>query len=304
MRPSTFAHPAVPRRRWRVVLMCLAMACLGLALTGAPALAKEKNPDDVLHKEDFAKFQNCPLNVAEACLYGETLEGEFKLGSKTTAIVNPVILQGGLAYLGAVTLPLLPPRFGAEEASKTPQPVPGGLTGISELIGGPVNATAEQAGTIIVTATNLGFGRGIAVEFPIKIHLENETLGPNCYIGSDEEPVVLKLTDGTTEPPEGVEPMKGKIGTNKGIDKSRIAEFVNNTLVDNTFAVPGVHGCGTTSLLEPVINTAVDVGIGLPSAAGTSHAVLTGNQFTALGKWVTKYDGKIIKAKEKAEKAK
>ena len=235
MRPSTIG--------WRGLLACMAIACLALAMTSAPALAKgEKNPDDILHKEDFLKFQNCPMEVAKACLYGETLEGEFKLGNKTTTLVNPTILQGGLAFLGAVTLPLLPPRFGADEVSKSPQPVPGGLTGVSELIGGPVNATAEQAGTIIVTATNLGFGHDTAVEFPIKIHLENENLGPNCYIGSDAEPVVLKLTDGTTKPPEGVEPMTGKIGVNKGIDKARIAAFYNNTLVDNTFEVPGSDG--------------------------------------------------------------
>jgi hypothetical protein len=299
MRPSTIVHRVAPSRRWSALLACLAMACLALAMTSAPALAKgEKNPDEILHKEDFLKFQNCPMEVAKACLYGETLEGEFKLGSKTTQIVNPVILQGGLPFLGTLTVPLLAPRFGAEEASKTPQPVPGGLTGISELIGGPVNATAERAGTIEVTPTNLGFGRNIAVVFPIKIHLENENLGPNCYIGSDAEPVVLHLTDATTEPPEGVEPISGKVGTNKGIDKSRIAAFYNNTLVDNTFPVPAATGCGE-GLLETVLTAAVNAGIGLPSPAGTSKAVLTGNQFTALSTWVSKYDKKAIKAKEK-----
>ena len=45
----------------------------------------------------------------------------------------------------------------------------------------------------------------------------------------------LNLTDGTTSPPEGTEPISGKIGTIKGIDKSRISAFYNNTMVDNTF---------------------------------------------------------------------
>src|SRR6185437_13676471 len=236
---------------WRGLIACLAMACMALAITSAPALAKEKSPDQILHKEDFVKFQNCPVDVAEACLYGETLSGEFKLGNKTTELVNPTILQGGLAFLSTLTLPLLPPRFGAEEVSKSPQPVPGGLTGVSPLIGGEVFATAERAGTINVTAVDLGFGHDTAVEFPIKIHLENENLGPNCYIGSDEEPVLLKLTDGTTKPPEGVEPISGKIGTIKGIDKARISAFYGNTLVDNTFAVPAAKGCGTNEILEP-----------------------------------------------------
>ena len=140
MRPSTI----VPSRGWRTMLMCLALGCLALAFTSSPALAKEKNPDDILHKEDFLKFQNCPTNLGEACLYGETLSGEFKLGNKTTELVNPTILQGALEYEGLGTLPLIPPRFGAEEVSKSPQPVPGGLTGVSPLIGGEVTATANR----------------------------------------------------------------------------------------------------------------------------------------------------------------
>ena len=59
-----------------------------------------------------------------------------------------LILQGALEYEGLGTLPLIPPRFGADEVSKTAQPVPGGLTGVSPLIGGEVTATAEQAGPL------------------------------------------------------------------------------------------------------------------------------------------------------------
>lgn len=302
MRPSTIDHSATPSRRWRGVLASLALACLALAMMSTPALAKEKDPTQVLHKEDFLKFQNCPIDVAKGCLYGETLEGEFKLGSKTTTLVNPTILQGGLAYIGTTTLPMIPPRFGAEQVSKTSQPIPGGLTGVNELIGGPASATAEQAGTIMVTSVFLGFGHDIAVEFPIKIHLENENLGPNCYIGSDEEPVMLRLTDGTTSPPEGVEPMSGKVGDNKGLDKGRVIAFFNNTLVDNTFAVPAAKNCGTSALVEPIITAAVNAAIGLPAAPGVSHAILTGNQFTSFSNWVAKYDAKAIKAKEKAKK--
>jgi hypothetical protein len=282
----------------KLLIACLALACLALAAMSAPAFA-EKDPDQVLHKEDFLKFQNCPIDVGKGCLYGETLSGEFKLGNKTTELVNPTVLQGGLPYIGTTTLTMIPPRFGAEQVSKSPQPIPGGLTGISPLLGGEASATAEQAGPIVVTAVFLGFGHDIAVEFPIKIHIENENLGPNCYIGSDAEPVMLRLTDGVTSPPEGVEPIEGKIGENRGLDKGRIIAFFNNTLVDNTFAVPAAKGCGE-GVLEPVLTAAVNAGIGLPSPAGTSHAILTGNQFTSFSNWVAKYDKKAIKAKEKA----
>jgi hypothetical protein len=284
----------------RGVRSALAAVCLVLAATASASAAPD--PNSKLNKAEFAKFVNCPIDLGKGCLYGETLEGEFKLGSKTTPIVNPTILQGGLAYIGTETLPMIPPRFGAEELSKVSQPLPGGLTGLTEIVGGPVNATAELAGTPVVTAVFLGFGHDTAVELPIKVHLENELLGPNCYIGSDAEPVVLKLTDGTTKPPAGTEPISGKIGTNEGRDKGRLIAFINNTLVDNTFAVPAAKNCGTNALLEPVITAAVNVGAGLPAAPGVSRAVLTGNQFTTFSNWVEKYDKKLLKEKEHPKK--
>jgi hypothetical protein len=293
MRPLRHLHEHISRRRGLRLLAAGAVVCFSL-LGSATAFAS-------VNKAEFAKFVNCPIAAGKACLYGEVLSGEFKMGSKAVPLTNPTILQGGMAYLGTTTLPIIPPLYGAEELSKASQPIPGGLTGITEIIGGPVSATAELAGTVNVTAVFLGFGHGTAVELPIKVHLENEILGPNCYIGSEAEPVVLKLTDGTTEPPAGTEPMTGKIGTNEGRDKGRILDFVNNTLVDNTFAVPAATGCGT-GLLAPVINAAVNLDAGLPSAPGKSYAIMNGNQFTSFSEWVGKYDKKLIKEKTNPKK--
>jgi hypothetical protein len=305
MRPFQTFKQRLAGRGKRGALAVTAVTCLALAAGVAPASAA-KDPNSKLNKAEFQKFINCPITEGKGCLYGETLEGEFVLGSmkKVTPIVNPQILQGGLAFIGTDTLPLIPPRFGAEELSKTSQVVPGGLTGLSESIGGEVKATAELAGTPIITAVFLGFGHDTAVELPIKVHLENELLGPNCYIGSDTEPVVLKLTDGTTKPPEGVEPISGKIGTNEGRDKGRLLTFIDNTLVDNTFSVPAAKNCGTSALLEPVITGVVNTGIGLPATPGQSKAVLTGNQYTTFSNWVEKYDKKALKAKAKEEAGK
>lgn len=295
MRPSQTLKEHMPGRGRRGALAGLAVACLALAVGATPALAKTSKV-----KEEFAKFINCPIEVAKGCTYGETLSGEFHMGNKSVPITNPVVLQGGLAYIGTETLPLLAPRFGVEAMSKTSQPIPGGLTGVSELIGGPVSATAEIAGplsNVLITAVFLGFGHDTAVTLPIKVHLENENLGEDCYIGSDTEPIVLSLTDGTTKPPEGTEPISGKIGTNEGRDKGRIITFMNNTLVDNTFAVPAATGCGTSPLLEPVITALVNTAAGLPSAAGKNTAILNGNFYTTFSQWVAKYD-KIKKAKK------
>jgi hypothetical protein len=281
----------------------MALSCVALAAGATPASA-EKDPLNKINKAEFLKFINCPIEQGKACLYGETLSGEFKIGNKSTTLVNPSVLQGGLAYLGTDTLPMIPPRFGAEELQRAPQPVPGGLTGVSEEIGGPTTATAELAGTPIVTAVFLGFGHDTAVELPIKVHLENQELGPNCYIGSDAEPIVLHLTDGTTHPPEGTEPMTGKVGKNEGRDKGRLITFIENTLVDNTFPVPAAKGCGTSPVSEPAITAAVNSAEGLPAAPGKSYAILNGNQFSTWSTWVEKYDKKALKQKAKEEAGK
>ena len=299
MRPlETHEGRSLPGRLAAAIALA-AIAVLALAATPALAVPGKVN------KADFARFQNCPIEKGEACLYGETLEGEFKIGNKTTPLTNPVILQGGLIDLKEFKeYPLYPPRFGAEEASKSPQTVPGGLTGLSEAVGGPVIAVAEQAGTIEVAPVRLLGDKGAGVVLPIKVHLENEQLGPNCYIGSDAEPIVLHLTDGTTEPPEGTEPISGSIGKAGAVDKLRMLQFIDSSLVDNTFPVPAATGCGTSALLEPVITALVNVDEGLPAAAGKSYAILTGNQYATTTPWVVKYDKKLLEEKEGKRKAK
>lgn len=281
-----------------------------MALIGAasPAMAKEASNEikGKAAREVFKKFVDCPLSSGEYCTYAETLSGEFKLGSKTAPIENPLVLQGGLKSLGTlqeITMPLSPPLYGAEMLTRTPQKLPGGLTGIGEWLGGEVRATAEliNGGTVLVAPANL-FGTEPAVTLPIKVHLQNELLGENCYIGSDEDPVVLHLTDFTTTPPTGTEPISGKRGETISIDTGRGLELRGNTLVDNSFAVPPATGCGTNALLVPVVTALVNADAGLPAAAGKNVAILNGNIINAKSMWVAKYDKKEIKAKEKAAK--
>jgi len=304
MRPLRDLHEHLFRRRRLGLLAATATLCLSLAGAG-PALA-EKNPLNKINKEEFAKFVNCPIAESALCLYAEVLSGEFKIGNKAVPLTNPTTLQGGQAHVGGTSLaPILAPLFGAETLSAVSQPVPGGLTGLTASIGGPVSATAELAGTPNASAAAIGYGlEQTAVELPIKVHLENENLGPNCYIGSDADPIVLKLTDATTKPPAGTEPISGKVGTNEGRDKGRLLTFIDNTMVDNTFAVPAATGCGTNALLEPIITAAVNADEGLPAEPGKSYAILTGNQYATYPEWVAKYDAKLLKEKSKVKKTK
>lgn len=298
---SSFEHGAGSGTRvLRARAIFVALAALAALWIALPSSASAER----INKEDFLRFINCPVEKSNECTYGETLAGEFKMGSKTVPITNPVILQGGMenfSLLSKEPLPLVAPRFGAEALSRTSQPIPGGLTGISELVGGPASATAELAGPvsgITVTPYSLASTNGIGVVLPIKVHLENEDLGPECYIGSDAEPIVLHLTDGTTEPPSGTTPISGKEGVTEGHDKD-IIEFRNNTLVDNTFAVPGAKNCGPNPALYSVITPVVNLAAGLPAEAGKNSAELTGNLFVTPSVDVVKYIKKAIKAKEK-----
>jgi hypothetical protein len=255
-------------------------------------------------KEEFAPFANCPVETAQWCMVATTTSGEFKLDLKTTQIVNPVILQGGLATEAFGDQPLIGPTSG-EAVSKTAQPVPGGLTGISESIGGTVTATAELVGppsAVIIDKGNLLAQSGTAVTLPIRVKLDNENVGEECFIGTEAEPIVLHLTTGTTAPPFPGQPITGSRGTLESAGRSKIVKVKGNSLVDNDFAVPGATGCG--GALSPLLDAVVDAGIGIPSPAGTNTAVMSGELEETASVWAAKYKPKVKKPKkEKKPKA-
>ncbi len=287
------------RARMRALVITTTLATsVGALAAATPAVATNA------FKEEFAPFANCPVETAQWCMVATTTSGEFKLDLKTTQIVNPVILQGGLATDAFGDQPLIGPTSG-EAVSKTAQPVPGGLTGISESIGGPVTATAELVGppsSVIVDKGNLLAQSGTAVTLPIRVKLDNENLGEECFIGTEAEPIVLHLTTGTTAPPFPGQPITGSRGTLESAGRSKIVKVKGNSLVDNDFAVPGATGCGGT--LSPLLDAVVDAGIGIPSPAGTNAAVMSGELEETASVWAAKYKPKVKKPKkEKKPKA-
>lgn len=250
----------------------------------------------------------------EACIAGKTESGEFVIGTRKTKvpIEKAITLQGGLEE--EVAAEFRNPFVEAADdntLSKTPQKVPGGLLGIkcSEIKGEGkheeearkrcektfeegilgVHATTELAlpappatlGSIFLSEASLAEPLlyevyGIpALGLPVKVKLENQLLGNECYIGSSTEPIVLKLTTGTTKPPPPNEPITGSPGEFGSRGEGRILVISKNSLVDNLFAVPGVKGCGGKAL-EGVIDPIVDAKLGLPSPAGYNTAILNG----------------------------
>jgi len=268
-----------------------AIAMAAMLLVPAQALASSHHPTG-----EFAQFDECPLSHAElyACVYSESNGGFFELGAKNVPLENPVILQGGiepdLSFVGAEN---------GETLSKTPQPVPGGLLGIvapgwwpgwlrawfnqqinNGLTG--VQATVELAGpasNVEVNTLNLLLEKGTALSLPTKIKLSNPILGSNCYIGSDSSPVVIDFTTGETSPPPPNEPIHGAAGTFELNEAETLVTLSGGSLVNNSFAAPGAHGCGgwLSLFIDPLVNSIV----GLPSPAGTNTAILEGKLQTA-----------------------
>jgi hypothetical protein len=243
---------------------------LGAVVTAFAVLGGASTASAAGIQQEFKAFSDCPLNAPEitVCVVSKVTSGEFVIGSKTVPINKTVTLQGGLKESGELI-----PAADGNTLSKTPLQLPGGLAGVELL---PplteVTATAELAGTPFVSVTNTFTRKGTAVSLPIKVKLDNPTLGNSCYIGSSSEPVTLNLTTGTTSPPPPNQPISGN-GGKFGQATFGVVELTGISLVDNAFSAPGVNGCGALPLL---IDPAVDLDAGLPAAAGHNTAIMNG----------------------------
>jgi len=273
---------------------CAALLLVVVAVAGLAGSASAKLTGN------YTRFANCPYKNPEAskCILATTVGGEVVLGSKTVPIVNPAVLQGAYGEGDAEgNAKFIAPTSGPA-LSKAPQPVPGGLAGLVNCkeitnfilktscewtfengVTG-VNATLElarPASEIVVNENNLGGEIGTALKLPVKIHLENPFLGSSCYVGSSSSPIIWNLTSGTTNPPPPNKPIKGTAGELEFLEGGSILETKGTTMVDNSWAAPGVNGCG--GLLSLVLDPVVDVSAGLPAAAGKNTAVLVNDIF-------------------------
>jgi hypothetical protein len=263
--------------------MTAALAALVLAST---ALAASHNP-----KGEYTQFNECPLNrtTITDCVVSVSSGGYFTVGKKTVPLVNPVTLQGG--FEGAEDEIEF---YGAENGdtlSKTPQPVPGGLLGITAPTWWPkfiqdwfnnqinegltgVNATVELTGpskgltNIHLNTENLLESTGTALGLPVKIKLANAILGSSCYIGSEGSPVQIDFTTGTSGALTG---SPGSVSFNPTFT---IITIAGGKLVNNAFAAPAASGCGGifSFLVDPLVNSI----LGLPAGSGANSAVLEG----------------------------
>jgi hypothetical protein len=286
------------KRRSTARAVCASLTVVAIGVLGIV-------PSASAHKGEFARFNNCPSTNPSAwkCIQSITRGGKVVLGKKTVPIVNPVTLQGAFTEENEATAfsEFIGASNGAPTLTPVPQPVPGGLSGLvncKEISNGilrgicegifengltGVNSTLElarPANQIKISQLNLVFEEGVALQLPVKVHLENPLLGSSCYIGSSTTPLIWKLTTGETTPPPPNLSIHGFSGTISPVEGGLIAKFTGNKLVDNAWSAPEASGCGGFPweyILDPIINASV----GVPAAAGKNTAILENEVFVA-----------------------
>lgn len=276
-------------RNTRNRALAVGAAAIATAAVMAPA-AVAQSPTG-----NFAVFKNCPrANAATIfCFQAETNSGRFQLGNADVPINKKIVVQGGVGNNGT-NYTFINPVNGVPALQRVPLNVPGGLTGLfdpqpgwngllTELVEAAINAangvtaTAETVGPVGIDLDAFTGGYGIGLTLPVRIKLDNPFLGDSCYIGSASTPVTLRLSTGTTAPPPPNTPIVGTPGTvNFPPNGDAIIGLDGFRAVDNSFAVPKASGCGPL-LFRPLINAAVNLKEGFPSAAGRNTADLRGN---------------------------
>jgi len=221
----------------------------------------------------FPNYVDCPREDPRVlvCVDIQSRTGSLTIKGFSVPIGESLNIRGGLRAVG--TEAEFVGATGTNGFFARPIQVPGGILGIDFPI--PGNAVTARA-TLVGPASNIKISTtDFGVTVPVKLKLSNPLIGPGCQIGSDDNPVVLRLITGTTNPPAPASPISGRIGTLDPVTRT----FRGNVNVDNTFAIPGASRCG---LGLGLINGVINLKLGLPSAAGNNEMII-GNDVGLIG---------------------
>jgi hypothetical protein len=199
------------------------------------------------------------------CLSANSTHGSITIGNLTSTTGN-TDLQIGIVSQDALGGPftVIPASKGALVADPVQLSSPVG----------PVTAVTESAGRPSNFCLLCGIQTDMPIlTIPIKIHLENSTLGASCFIGSNQDPILLN--------PQNTDASSAKsVGAFFSFDANGVPDATpgpdGGLLVtglvqrDDTFAVPGATGCGSNGSLDSL----VDGVAGVPSVSGNNHLVL------------------------------
>lgn len=235
--------------RSRIAAAVVTGVAAGAALSGT-ALAQ------------FPEFSDCPwTDEVPQCLDVQTSAGTLKIGGHAIPLGDSLEIRGAIDR--RTPFAAVVPPVGTTGLFADPVTVPGGLVGRDLRAGQRLNTltvTIEAAGP-----NPIGLNRGtLDLRVNVKLTLRNALIGPGCQIGSDSDPITLRLTGNTTSPPLPALPISGRVGELQYSDDGLL--FYDNTHVDNAFAVPAASGCSLRAL-----NRLLDWRFDLPSPAGTNE---------------------------------
>ena len=226
---------------------------------------------------DFSSWQLCDVEAFPyggptgtvgpfgACAEVVVRGGEMNIGG-----LNVPIPDGSLRVAGQEIPVLSPPaNFPSgvttfEGAPGTPHgygvdhrdlPIPGGALGSADGFNlTSVSATVEALETPVLNAL------AGSIDMPIRVKLENPMLGNSCYLGSQQNPIVLNIRTSDHGAP-GAMPDRFQ-----GVPGGAILGSVGS---DSDFAVPAAQGCGLWGSLNWLVNMRANA----PSPAGQNSII-------------------------------
>ena len=274
----------------------------------------------------YKPFTNCPIlnplmkegvsGSAVICSAGQVASGSITIGNITTPVIEPVDVQfGGVQTpnadfggdwttgINSFAGGILPPPAGLSAMVVTkPDLIPMSLT---QALGCP--STNKTVQSICVKAQNgsakdndvfaLAQSAGQLTNFGLttwtqrlKFKLINPLLGNSCYIGNNNQPVVVN--------PNIVLGPNGMLNelpdpNPKKHPNTAVLQITGAVATDTTFTAPGVTGCGPGGAKNISIDTALDAGTGLPAASGVNSLTLNGS-FAVADCFASAFQSKIL----------
>lgn len=280
----TVRHNAI---RFAAVLTAPALCATLLVSTPAVASTPTRTGALATLPNNLSEFAHCPVdNPSVTLCLAASDTAIFTINSTTLTETSPITLNVGLIANADGSYTAVLPDDGTPALSAPPISVPGGLLDIPGSSGVlAVTATPQLVGTPVFNLINLLSAEGPAITLPTDVLLTNPFLGANCTVGSPNDPETLNLTDGTTSPPLPNTPITGSLGKLRALYNGKVVKTKGTMIVDNSYAVPGASGCGIGGLFDPIL----DHLRGLPSAAGTNSAILSGSSGLAEASLIRKY---------------
>lgn len=247
------------RTRYRKILVAAALTALALtAIFASAANAATPAPP-------YQDFAGCPSEAENPfvgdCIKYEFTGGHIGIGNREIPVTSPIVLRGGIEQ---ETLDFIANSEGGIVPAR--QTVPGGLIGLTgykwldEALASSnalkLYATVELAGT-----PQNAFNSPFTV--PVKVHLENQFLGNNCYVGSASNPITLNLN--TVRQPSEFEEEAGR----------EVLIQRDGLFADSNYSVPAANGCQFNygpihASLDSLVNSRYD----LPATAGSDTTEL------------------------------